>query len=251
MSGYVRIHRSLIGHPAFRNDAEAMAFAWLVTKAAWKATRIRYKERAINLKRGQVAVSVRDFAHAMDRDKAWIERLLNRLRGETMIKTHNETGVNVITVCNYGAFQAEQDSAETPIETINETEARQRRDTEQEREEYNIPPVSPKIGKTLIPESWQPPTVSELPVQAKACAEQWPAQEYVREAEAFVCYWRSERKMKSDWRLTWANRILDQHDRVMRRNKPIFGDHGQPNYLETVRRELAQRASPQAAGGRG
>ena len=27
MSGYVHIHRSLIGHPAFRNDAEAMAFA--------------------------------------------------------------------------------------------------------------------------------------------------------------------------------------------------------------------------------
>jgi len=27
VSGYVRLYRDLIGHPAFRNEAEAMAFA--------------------------------------------------------------------------------------------------------------------------------------------------------------------------------------------------------------------------------
>ena len=106
MSGYVRIHRSLIGHPAFRNDAEAMAFAWLVAKAAWQPTRVRYKERAISLGRGQIAVSVRDFATAMDRDKAWVERLLKRLKSETMIETRHETGVNVITICNYEEYQS-------------------------------------------------------------------------------------------------------------------------------------------------
>jgi hypothetical protein len=95
VSGYVRIHRTLIGHPAFRNDAEAMAFAWLVAKAAWKGARVRYKDRAITLSRGQIAISVRDFANAMDRDKAWIERLLKRLRAETMIETRHETGVTV------------------------------------------------------------------------------------------------------------------------------------------------------------
>jgi len=37
---------------------------------------VRYKDRSIILERGQLAVSIRDFADAMDRDKAWIERLL-------------------------------------------------------------------------------------------------------------------------------------------------------------------------------
>lgn len=135
MSGYVRIHRSLIGHPAFRNDAEAMAFAWLVAKAQWKPTRVRYKERPIILERGQLAISVRDFANAMDRDKAWIERLLKRLRAETMVETRHETGVNVVTICNYNQYQNEPILCETPRETPRKTEARQTRDTEQVREE--------------------------------------------------------------------------------------------------------------------
>jgi hypothetical protein len=135
LSGYVRIHRSLSGHHAFRNDAEAMVFAWLVMRAAWQPTKVRYKDRVLFLDRGQLAVSVRDLARAMDRDKAWIERLLKRLKSETMIATRNETGVSVITICNYNTFQAESVSGETVAETPSKTEVRQGRDTEQGREE--------------------------------------------------------------------------------------------------------------------
>lgn len=132
MSGYVRIHRTLIGHPAFRNDAEAMAFAWLVAKAAWKPTRVRYKERGIYLDRGQLTLSVRDFAAAMDRDKAWVERLLKRLRSETMVETVTEMGVTLLTICNYNQYQTDGTAPETQGETPPETEARQTQDTEQE-----------------------------------------------------------------------------------------------------------------------
>lgn len=151
MSGYVRIHRTLSGHPAFRNDAEAMAFAWLVIRAQWRQVRVRYKDRAISLSRGQLAISVRDFANAMDRDKAWIERLLKRLKSETMIETRNETGVNVITICNYDEYQAEAQERETLRETPAKTGARQARDTEQRREEREeedseaIASVSPRL----------------------------------------------------------------------------------------------------------
>lgn len=135
MSGYANIHRRLLGHPAFRNDAEAMAFAWLVIRASWKAARVRYKDRILSLERGQLAVSVRDFASAMDRDKAWIERLMKRLRAEAMVKTSDETGVSVITICNYENYQRTRDTRETADETLAETEARQAQDTEQEPEE--------------------------------------------------------------------------------------------------------------------
>lgn len=135
MSGYVLIHRSLIDHCAFRNDAEAMAFAWMVVRASWKETRVRYKGRAITLARGQLAISVRDLANAMDRDKSWVERLFARLKSETMIKTSDETGVNVITICNFDKYQPNKDHGETLRETAGETDARQRRDTEQLREE--------------------------------------------------------------------------------------------------------------------
>lgn len=145
MSGYVRIHRSLIGHPSFRNDAEAMAFAWMVMRASWRPCRVRYKEHPINLDRGQLAISVRDFAAAMDRDKAWIERLLKRLKSEAMIETAAETGVTVVTICKYDEYQSDGATSETASETPRETGARQGRDTEQrteegkkEREETNV-----------------------------------------------------------------------------------------------------------------
>lgn len=132
--GYVHIYRSLIGHPAFRNDAEAMAFAWMVLRAAWRPVRVRYKERAISLARGQLSISVRDMATALDRDKAWIERLWKRLKSETMIETMCETGVSIVTICNYDEFQPGQDTGETSAKTPRKTQARQGQDTEQRRE---------------------------------------------------------------------------------------------------------------------
>lgn len=135
MSGYARFHRSLVGHPAFRNDAEAMAFAYMVLRASWRPVRVRYKGKALNLNRGQLAMSVRDLAEAMDRDKGWVERLLKRLKSETMVETLTETGVMVITICNYEKYQAANDGDETPRKTPDETQARQTQDTEQRREE--------------------------------------------------------------------------------------------------------------------
>ena len=134
-AGFVKVYRTILGHPAFRNDAEAMAFAWMVIRASWKPARVRYKDRTIQLKRGQLAMSVRDMATAMDRDKAWVERLWKRLKAETMIETATDAGVSVVTICKYESFQGERTSREDASETPNETDARQAQDTEQRREE--------------------------------------------------------------------------------------------------------------------
>lgn len=111
-----------------------MAFAWMCLRASWQPVRVRYKGIAIQLDRGQLAVSVRDLAEALDRPKGWVERLLNRLKSETMIETRAETGVTVITVCNYDEYQPQQDSDRTPRGTRGGTPAGQRQDTEQRRE---------------------------------------------------------------------------------------------------------------------
>lgn len=121
--GFCLIHRTLLGHPAFRNDGEAMAFAWLVLRASWRPVAVRYKGKAIQLDRGQLALSVRDFSAAIDRPKGWVERLLKRLENGTMVETHSETGVTVLTICNYDKYQADQDTRRTLHETVDETDA--------------------------------------------------------------------------------------------------------------------------------
>lgn len=160
-AGFVKVYRSLLGHPAFRNDAEAMAFAWMVIRASWKAARVRYKDRAITLQRGQLAMSVRDMAAAMDRDKAWIERLWKRLKSETMIETATDAGVSVVTICNYATFQGEQDRRETASETPSETGSRQAQDTEQRREE-----IKEDIGGRTV-EFWNKETAASPLPQAR------------------------------------------------------------------------------------
>lgn len=71
-------------------------------------------------------------------------------------------------------------------------------------------------GKHLLPDDWQLPPIAELTPKARECAEQWADGAYEREGEAFACYWRSRRRMMSDWRLTWSNRVIDQHGKMMR-----------------------------------
>jgi hypothetical protein len=161
VSGYVRIHRSLVGHPAFRNDAEALAFAWLVIRAQWKPVRVRYKERALMLDRGQLAISQRDMARALDRDKAWIERLWKRLKDEAMIKVACEAGVAVITICNYNEYQAEKNVREAANEARDEASARQGQGTEQVREKGKE--VS-SVAKATSPRAWALPAGVRLQV---------------------------------------------------------------------------------------
>jgi hypothetical protein len=152
VSGYVRLYRSLVNeHPAFRNDAEAMAFAWLVAKAAWQPTRVRYKERIIALDRGQLAVSQRDMARSLDRDKAWVERLWKRLKAEAMIGVDSEAGVAVITICKYEQYQSRGLGREALDEAPEEAGARQGQGTEQVREEVKKISSEPKGSS---PRAW-------------------------------------------------------------------------------------------------
>src|SRR3546814_8198177 len=114
-----------------------MAFAWMVIRASWKPSRVRYKDRMLNLGRGQLAMSVRDMAAAMDRDKAWVERLWKRLKSETMIETVSDAGVSVVTICNYNTFQGDRDARDTPSETDTKADARQAEEHAQRTETLN------------------------------------------------------------------------------------------------------------------
>lgn len=98
-------------------------------------------------------------------------------------------------------------------------------ETEAETEEEN-PPKPPRKrggdGSCLIPEDWALPPVAELAPQARACAEQWTSGSYRAHGDAFIGYWRTARKKRTDWKRTWENRIIEIHHRVMQAQK--FGN---------------------------
>jgi len=195
--GYVHLHRRILGHPAFRNDGEAMAFAWMIIRASWQDVRVRYKERMIELKRGQLAISTRDMAAAMDRDKAWIERLWKRLKTDAMIETAVETGVTVVTICNYDEFQSPRDTSETVGEASRKTRARQGQDTEQGREKgkKDSPP-------TRLPADFDP----VLTEAARTVVDAWPPGMLERELAQFKDRATARGETYRDWQAafrTW------------------------------------------------
>ncbi|MGJ0508911.1 MAG: hypothetical protein ACR652_17645 [Methylocystis sp.] len=178
-------------------------------------------------------------AGVLDFDDGMVPAILHAMEAVDLIE-RSESG---ITLCNFDKRQFESDADPTATERQRRKRAKDRktkerdksvsngrvtrdsRTPETETESEDKPPIAPPGGKgvkSIIPEGWTPPPVVELPPRAKACAEKWTEASYATEGEAFACYWRSERKMKADWRGTWANRVIARHEAVMRAQK--FGN---------------------------
>ena len=163
-NGYVRIYRRLLDHPAFRNKSEAMAFACLILEAQWRRRTVRYKGRELELERGQVALSLRDFGREWGRERSWAARLIERLEKSELVvranrdrtETATETAPTVLSICNYDKYQAPEVVNETVVELFQ----RQDRDsTETQNKEEN----KGKKRKNLSPTPFLPELPDWLP----------------------------------------------------------------------------------------
>lgn len=136
MSGFVLIHRSLWDHPAFKDRVEAASFSWMVSAAAWKPVRVRYKGRVLNLDRGQLAISTRDMAADWGWSESKVRRFLEKLKNEAMIDAHSDAGVTVVTICNYNEYQSHEHRDDAPADA-EPTQDRRTADA-QNKEENNL-----------------------------------------------------------------------------------------------------------------
>lgn len=98
-----------------------------------------------------------------------------------------------------------QDRCATPPETETET--------------YNPPTPQAGVSKTSIPSNWSPPDLADLPVEASACATQWPPAAYRAQGEAFANQWKATGRSCLDWGAKWAAHVVKEHAKVMRDQK--------------------------------
>jgi hypothetical protein len=130
---------------------EREAWAWLIAEAAFKAHRRRVGGFQVDLKRGQLAASVRFLAEKWRWHRNKVDRFLERLKIGTMIGTETGTGITVITICNYDKYQRVSLPSETGEETATGTAAGQQRDKVEDKEykEKNAP-AAPDPEKELF-----------------------------------------------------------------------------------------------------
>lgn len=107
--GYVRLYRSLLENPVFRNPGEAMFFAYLVVLANWRAGTCRYDERVYKLERGDLVIGERKLAADFGWSRNKVRRVNRVLTGFSMIvrkwDQHGNQRAPVVTICNYDKFQ--------------------------------------------------------------------------------------------------------------------------------------------------
>lgn len=182
----------------------------------------------LTAKNGGVLPPFDDIAFSLRIDANAATTLVERLLNATLIDRLNG-GVNGVRYAPHG-WHERQYKSDTSTERVKRFRQRSKPvdetppDTETESETEKTPKAPRKRGegKHLLPENWVLPTIDELPPKARECAEQWTQDSYETHGEAFIGYWRSCRRMMSDWTLTWGNRIVALHSQVMRDQK--FGN---------------------------
>lgn len=151
MSGTVNIARSIFDHAVFADEpkTEREAWIWIIMEASWKPRTRRVGAVVVETQRGQLAASVRFLASAWKWTAPKVQRYLKRLEKAEMIVTRADTGVTVITVCNYDTFQAGAKSSDTaPIQQRYSADTNEKKDERREegKEDANAStPIAPRF----------------------------------------------------------------------------------------------------------
>jgi hypothetical protein len=124
--GTLRISRELVDHPTFDGDTfdRRSAWLWLLSEAAWANYRKTANGIALDLVRGELAVSERYLAQRWRWDKSRVRRFLEKLTAEQMIERRTVSGttrnsaITVIRISNFDHWQGTEgkvtDATKTP-----------------------------------------------------------------------------------------------------------------------------------------
>ena len=158
MEYYIPISRRLFEHPFWCEERVFSRFeAWLdiVQSARFEDTKQLIGNRFIEVKRGQMLVSLRFLAGRWQWSTKKVNSFLDLLIQDKMIikKTQKETGQTVITICNYDKYNFISQELETEKKqqgNTKETPWKQqgnkinKDNKENKLKEDNIPPTPPK-----------------------------------------------------------------------------------------------------------
>jgi hypothetical protein len=180
--GFFTIDRGVWDHPSFAREkfSEREAWFWLVSSAAWEATRARIGKAWFDLERGQCVFALRFLAQKWMWSEARVRRFLKRRTDDAAVLVSATRGATLITLCNYDNYQASRrtdvpDSdapmfeettqriinKQTNKEQITLSSLREERERAPKLElvEPDPEPANPKRrakARTPLPEDWKP-----------------------------------------------------------------------------------------------
>lgn len=109
----------------------------MLTEAAWKPRSRRIGEFMVSLARGELVASIRHLMRTWSWSQGKVDRFISRLKNETMVDTRTDTGITIITICNYNKYQIGGMEVDTETDTEADTQTGQGRIRGRDRDGYN------------------------------------------------------------------------------------------------------------------
>jgi hypothetical protein len=124
VSGYFKIHRSLLDHPYWYRGqfSKGQAMIDLVGHARWKDGWCDVAGRRIDLKRGQLCWSVKQLSERWGWSYNKVKRFLNELKADNFLDYQNVTVTTLISITNFDQYQADGRPNVRPNERTGESQ---------------------------------------------------------------------------------------------------------------------------------
>lgn len=137
MGGFYRMHRGWLDHPVFGKEPfdQRSAWAWLIERAAYKATQHRVGNRIVPVPRGSFMTTVRELGEQWRWPKSRVDRFLHVLAKQGMIALNAGQGKTTVTICNYDEYQTTRDTAGTELGQNWDTAGTQKKEGKEGKEE--------------------------------------------------------------------------------------------------------------------
>jgi hypothetical protein len=113
--GWIKVHRQLLNHPKFSDGDWLKVWMFLLCSVTHSPLDRMFSGNRISLKPGQLLTSRKSISASVSVQESKVERILKHLKSEQQIELQSDNRSRLITVCNWGAFQKNEQQDELPV----------------------------------------------------------------------------------------------------------------------------------------
>lgn len=112
MKGFVCLNRNIVNHWIWLNPRHCQWWLSLIIYAEWEPRTVVFGKESYQLKRGQLATTIRQLMGRWECGAETVLDFLRVLESEGMIKRESTAKMTIISICNYDTHQGMADFAE-------------------------------------------------------------------------------------------------------------------------------------------
>lgn len=105
MAGWIKIHRDIATHWIFQDECKFKWWIDLLLMASYEDNKQLVGDRLVEVKRGQMIVSLSFLSKRWGKAKGTIQKFLELLESDHMIDRCTDRKVTILTICKYESYQ--------------------------------------------------------------------------------------------------------------------------------------------------